>query len=128
MSEISCIYISDFLKNLQNIYNHHTKIMCYFIKKIKEKKINDKVKIIDNFSSFEKSLMSTIPILFDYNITTDFFIENNIEAKKYYYPLDNNSTFSNKLFNNIICLPLNTDITFEIIDYYIEIITKKLLE
>ena len=72
--------------------------------------------------------MSTIPILFDYNITTDFFIENNIEAKKYYYPLDNNSTFSNKLFNNIICLPLNTDITFEIIDYYIEIITKKLLE
>ena len=48
--------------------------------------------------------------------------------KKYYYPLDNNSTFSNKLFNNIICLPFNTDITFEIIDYYIEIITKKLLE
>ena len=128
MSEISCIYISDFLKNLQYIYNHHTKIICYFIKKIKEKKIDDKVKILDNFSSFEQSLMSTIPILFDYNITIDFFIENNIEAKKYYYPLDNNCTFSNKLFNNIICLPLNTDITFEIIDFYIDIITKKLVE
>ena len=124
MSEISCIYIYDYLKNLQYIYNHHTKTMCYFIKKIKEKKLDDKVKTIINFSKFENSLMSTIPILFDYNIEVDFFIENNIEAKKYYYPLDNNCSFSNKLFKNIICLPLNTDITFEIIDFYIDVITK----
>lgn len=124
MSEISCIYISDYLKNLQYIYNHHTKIMCYFIKKIKETNLDNKVKLITNFSSFDKSLMSTIPILFDYDIKIDFFIENNIDAKKYYYPLDINCSFSNKIFNNIICLPLNTNITFEIINFYIDIISK----
>lgn len=124
MSEISSIYISDYLKNLQHIYNHHTKTICYFIKKIKENNLDNKVKTIINFSSFENSLMSTIPILFDYDIKVDFFIENNIDAKKYYYPLDNNCYFSNKIFKNIICLPLNTDITFEIIDFYIDVISK----
>lgn len=124
MSEISCIYISEFLKNLQYINEHHTKIMCYFLKKIKENNLDDKVKTIINFSSFENSLMSTIPILFDYNIKVDFFIENNIEAKKYYYPLDNSCLYSNKIFENIICLPLNTDITFETIDFYIDVILK----
>ena len=43
-----------------------------------------------------------------------------IEAKKYYYPL-NDAVNSNKLFDNIICLPLNLDITCENIDLYIKI-------
>ena len=50
------------------------------------------------------------------------FIDNKIEAKKYYYPLDNRKEFSNDLFKRIICLPLNMDVTEEIIDKYINII------
>jgi dTDP-4-amino-4,6-dideoxygalactose transaminase len=122
MSEISCIYISSYLINLSVIYNHHIKLMGYFIKCLNDNNLNNKIKIFKNYSSFEESLMSTIPILFDSEITTDFFIKSGIEAKKYYYPLDNNCNNSNELFKNIICLPLNTDLTFETIEYYIKII------
>jgi dTDP-4-amino-4,6-dideoxygalactose transaminase len=124
MSEISSIYISNYLKNLNDIYLHHIKIICYFIKKINETEIKEKIHLFTNFSSFENSLTSTIPILFDNDVQVDFFIENNIEAKKYYYPLDLNCYNSNKLFRSIICLPLNTDITFETIDYYIDVLNK----
>ena len=65
--------------------------------------------------------MATIPLIFNKPINTDIFLENNIEAKKYYYPLGDNEK-SKTLFNNIICLPLNLDINYEIIDKYINII------
>ena len=122
MSEIACIYVTEYLTNLNNIYTHHTQIICYFIEKIQEYKLTEKIKLITNYSDYNKSLMCTIPILFDYNIDVSFFTENNIEAKKNYYPLDTSCEYSDKLFKNIICLPLNTDITIEIIDYYINII------
>ena len=122
MSELSCIYITEYLLNVDKIYNYHTKIISYFIDSINKNNLNNKIKLIKNFSNFEESLMSTIPIVFNYKVNTDFFINKNIEAKKYYYPLDNTSINSVELFDKIICLPLNTDITFETIDYYIQVI------
>lgn len=122
MSEIACIYIADYLTQLDTIYQHHTKIISYFLNQLKNNKIDDKIKLLKSFSNYEVSLMSTIPIIFDYEIEIDYFISKNIEAKKYYYSLDNNCINSCNLFKNIICLPLNTDITFEIIDLYINII------
>ena len=71
--------------------------------------------------------MATIPLIFNRPVSVDLFVQNNIEAKKYYYPLDLTCTYSSNLFNNIICLPLNTDITFVNIDFYIDII-KQLVE
>jgi hypothetical protein len=38
------------------------------------------------------------------------FIENNIEAKKYYYPLDYNCKISVDIFNRIVCLPLENEL------------------
>ena len=124
MSEIACIYISDYLKNLDNIYIHHSKLMCYFIEKMNKNNLNKKVKLFTNYSKYEYSLMATIPLIFENPISIDFFVENNIEAKKYYYPLDLTCTYSDKLFKNIICLPLTTDTTLEIIDFYVEVIIK----
>ena len=67
--------------------------------------------------------MSCIPIIFENIIDINIFITNGIEAKKYYFPLDN-SIVSNEIFNKIICLPLNLDIDENIIDFYISIINK----
>lgn len=117
MSEIACVYIAEYLKNVDKIYNYHTKHISYFLDKMP-----DSVTIVKSYSPYDVSLMSTIPILFNKKVSTDKFTENGIEAKKYYYPLDFNCKNSVDLFNRIICLPLNMDVTEKIIDRYIEII------
>ena len=123
MSEISCIYIADYLKNVDLIYNHHTDIIKYFNICLEKNNLNEHVKLFKSYSDHETSLMATIPLIFNNKIDIRIFHENKIEAKKYYYPL-NDDINSNKIFDNIICLPLNLDITYEIIDKYIEILLK----
>jgi dTDP-4-amino-4,6-dideoxygalactose transaminase len=122
MSEIACIYIDDYLNNLEKIYNHHTNLIKYFIIKLKEYKLDDKIKIYKNFAYYENSLMATIPIIFKDKLDTKYFNENNIEAKKYYYPLDKNCKNSVDLFDRIICLPLNMDMNIESINFYIKLL------
>ena len=124
MSEIASIYIYDYLRNFRKIYEHHKKITMYFIKQIKQNNLHKKFMLFKNFSSYTVSLMSTLPLVFYKNTDINFFIENNIEAKKYYYPLNLDNNYSHNLFNCIICLPLNIDTTFKIIDYYIDILNK----
>lgn len=124
MSEIACIYIAEYLKKLELIFNHHTTLIKYFKTKMIE--FDNRVELYKNYSNYDESLMATIPILFKKEINLSLFIENHIDAKKYYFPLDKDCKNSVKIFKNIICLPLNTDITFEIIDLYIDLI-KKLL-
>lgn len=123
MSEVSCIYISDYLTNLDSIYNHHTKMIDYFTSKLNIHGLNDKVKFYANYSNYSESLLSCIPILFSEPIDAKYFTDNNIEAKKYYFPL-NESITSCDLFDRIICLPLNMDVTFDTINYYINVINK----
>ena len=122
MSEIACIYIFEYLTQLNKIYEYHKNIISYFLLEINKNELSDKIKLFKSYSNYESSLMSTIPIIFDFEINVDYFISKNVEAKKYYYPLDKNCIYSCNLFKNIICLPLTTDITFENIDFYINII------
>jgi len=124
MSEIAAIFIDDYLNNLEDIYNQHIKIIKYFIEKVKENNLENKIKLLKSFSNYDISLLSTIPVIFNKKIKIDIFLENNIEAKKYYYPLDNTCKKSIDLFDKIICLPLNIDITEDIIDNYIIIFSK----
>ena len=125
MSEIACIYISDYLNNIDTIYKHHTEMMNYFITKVENNdNIQNKIKLFPNFTNYNNCLMSTIPILFNNNISIETFTRHKIEAKKYYYPLNNNNNNENskRLFDKIICLPLNMDTTHDIIDMYINIL------
>jgi dTDP-4-amino-4,6-dideoxygalactose transaminase len=122
MSEISCIYISEYLKNVDKIYKHHTKTIQYFIDQLRIHNLLNKVVLFNNHSPYDECLMSCIPLIFKCSVDVDHFIKNNIEAKKYYFPLDNKSINSNNLFDKIICLPLNLDISNETIDFYIHII------
>lgn len=116
MSELNAIYIDNYLNNLNKIYEHHTKLIKYFISKCN-------VKLFNNYSKYDESLMSCIPILGNYDINE--FIKNNIEAKQYYYPLDLNCKNSLNIYNEIICLPLHLDMTENDIDKYIKIINSQ---
>lgn len=122
MSEIACVYISDYINNIDIIKNHHTLMMSYFISEIKNNNLENKIKLFSNFTDYNKCLMATIPIIFNNAISIDIFTNNNIEAKKYYYPLSLNHNNSKQIFDTIICLPLNTDTTFETIRLYINIL------
>jgi dTDP-4-amino-4,6-dideoxygalactose transaminase len=122
MSEIACIYIDEYLKNLEMINHHHRRIIKYFIEKIKENNLESKIKIFKNYSEYENSLMACIPIIFNSKIETKYFLENNIEVKKYYYPLEKEHLNSLTIFENIICFPLNLDINENIIDIYVKLI------
>jgi dTDP-4-amino-4,6-dideoxygalactose transaminase len=121
MSEVACIYLADYLNNVESIYNHHTELIKYFIEML-----NNNIKLYYNYAEYNNSLLACIPIIFESKELADekykLFIENKIEAKKYYFPLDFNCANSVDLFNRIICLPLNMDITKEIINKYINII------
>ncbi len=120
MSEIACIYLADYLNNIESIYNHHTELIKYFIEKM------DKNMLYKNYAEYDKSLMACIPIIFESKEIADekykLFIENKIEAKKYYFPLDHGCKNSIDIFNRIVCLPLNMDVTKEIIYKYVKYI------
>jgi len=122
MSEIACIYISDYINNIEHINNIHIKMMSYFIYEIKNNNLESKIKLFSNFTDYNKCLMATIPILFNNDISVNIFTDKKIEAKKYYYPLNVNHNNAKRLFDTIICLPLNTDTTFETIRLYINIL------
>jgi dTDP-4-amino-4,6-dideoxygalactose transaminase len=122
MSEINAIYTYEYLLNLNKIYEHHISIIIYFIDQLKIKNLNNKVKLFKNFSNYNESLLSTIPLVFNKPQSVDIFLRNNIEAKKYYYPLDTSNIHSMNIYEKIVCLPLNLDINYKIIDDYIDII------
>lgn len=121
MSEIACIYITEYLKNIKLIYNHHTSMIKLFINLLEQNNLLTKVSLYKNFSNYTDSLMATIPILFNKPITIEIFKINGIDAKKYYFPLNNN-IISNDLFNRIICLPLNLEVNLKTLSLYIDII------
>lgn len=126
MSEIACIFINEYLSNLHNIFNHHTRLVQYFIDEIKRNNINN-ITLFKNYANYNNSLLSCIPIIvLKYNVDLSIFLNKNIEAKKYYKPLDN-SYNSNKLYNTIICLPLTIDMNTTSIDTYISIIKNILI-
>jgi dTDP-4-amino-4,6-dideoxygalactose transaminase len=123
MSEIACIYSTDYLKNLPDIYNHHTSMIKYFIQQHDKYNLKEKVELLKNYSDYKECLVSCIPLVFKFPVKLTLFTIHNIEAKKYYYPLIE-CPVSLKLFNHIICLPLNMDIDNKVIDTYIDILCR----
>jgi len=73
MSEINAIYTYEYLLNLNKIYEHHISIIIYFIDQLKIKNLNNKVKLFKNFSNYNESLLSTIPLVFNKPQSVDFF-------------------------------------------------------
>ncbi|QKF93565.1 3-amino-5-hydroxybenzoic acid synthase family protein [Fadolivirus algeromassiliense] len=122
MSELTSIYLNNYLENFENIYRHIQLMTKYFYNKLQEHNLINIV--VNTFYGFENfGLLGCIPIISkNETITCKLFIDNNIEAKKYYYSLDPTCKVSKFIYDQIILLPCNTNTTYQNIDKYINII------
>jgi len=116
MSEISAIYILQYLKrNVDTIINKHNELYLYF----QEQMIKHKIRHFNLFPSFHDSVIvpSCFCILFDNydDRIREKLLENNIQVRKYYHPLDD-SKVANEIFDKILCIPCNIDMDRSDID------------
>ena len=123
MSEISAIYILQYLKrNIDKISNKHNELYLYF----RQQMSNHKTTHFKLFPSFHdgKIVPSCFCILFDNydDKVREKLLENNIQARKYYHPLDD-SKVANEIYNSILCIPCNIDINKCDIDYIFNVLT-----
>jgi dTDP-4-amino-4,6-dideoxygalactose transaminase len=117
MSEVSAIYISQWLQNFNSIVAKHGDLLRYFFDKLQ--KYNERVRFFRNFAdTHSTTLLSCLPIVFDKPVDTAAFNKYGIQAKKYYYPLCPDSVRSMDLYDRTVCLPLHSDIDYETIDTY----------
>jgi len=122
MSEISAIYILQYLMtNFDNIVEKSNRLYNYF----KQKMVKNNITHFKLFSSFHDGVIvpSCFCILFDKydDKIREKLSENNIQARKYYHPLDD-SKVANEIFNNILCTPCNIDMNKRDIDKIFEIL------
>ncbi|ARF12496.1 aminotransferase [Klosneuvirus KNV1] len=120
MSEISAIYIDQWLDHFEKIKDKHKQLIKYFLNIMKDTNI----KLFQSYSNYEDQLMPMIPIISLNKMAMYIFTKNKIEVKKYYYPLDINCHKSMNLFDKIVCLPLHMDMKLSDLDRYKKIIVK----
>lgn len=115
MSEISAIYIDQWLDNFYQIQTVHKSL-------IEEIKKYPEIRLFPSFTAYDTQLMNTIPVIFSNEIDIEYFKKAGIDVKKYYYPLAASHTVSKRLFETIICFPLHIDCTVDTIKYYVKVI------
>lgn len=123
MSDISAVYIIQYLDNFDNIIKKHQELYNYFTEKIKENNLDNKLKLFPNFGEKNKTFLSCFSILFnnyDDNIRLKL-LENGIFCRKYYHPLVETKNSKN-IYDKILCLPCNIDMTFKNIDLIIALL------
>jgi len=114
MSEISAVYIIQYiLTEYDNIIYKHNLFYNYMSNKLKNNKN------INLFKSYHDSIIvpSCFCLLLEKN-SIEFknkLINNNIVCRKYYYPLKN-TPVATTIFNKILCIPCNIDMTIDDID------------
>lgn len=123
MSEISAVYIIQYLDNFDFIVDHHKSLYNHFIKEIK--KLDLPIKLYPSFHDDDKILLACFCIIFQNVEVTykvqDLLINNNIFSKKYYNPLKKTDIATN-IFNKNLCIPCNLDVTTKDIDNFLNII------
>ena len=104
MSEINAIYILQYLEDhFDNIVKHHTEMY---------KKYKNKYELYPNFGDEDKTVLSCFCLLdnkYDNNFI-NMLIDKGIMCRKYYNPLIE-TIVSMKMYNKILCYPLNLDVS-----------------
>lgn len=112
MSDIAASYVLQHLEKFYDIVEKHQELAEYFVNGLKQTRFR-------LLKPYNYGLHSCLPIVFGKNIDIQ-----DVEYKKYYEPLmglDN----SKKLFKDIVCFPLNADMTTEDLDYIINYLKTK---
>ncbi len=124
MSDIAAIYIIQYLDNFDNIVKKHQELYRYFKTKIDEKALP--IRLFPSFHDNNKIMPSCFCLLFDEPkqslIMEKKYSENDIFCRKYYHPLKS-TKHAIDIFNRILCLPCNVDMSFQNIDLLISIIS-----
>jgi dTDP-4-amino-4,6-dideoxygalactose transaminase len=110
MSDVSAVYINDFLNTAKLIHEHHERLYKHFLKSVRSP-----ITLFPDHSS--SSLVSCIPFFLPFD-TTEVIRRINaigVEARQYYPALTGKPVSSQK-FRTIVCLPCNTDMTTDVID------------
>jgi len=113
MSDISAAFILQHLDNFYAIDHIHKELAKYFENRLRETRF-ELIKPYDN------SLISCLPIK---SFKEEIDIKD-VEYKKYYEPLIG-FTNSNKLYEEIVCFPLNADMNNSDLDYIINYLKAK---
>lgn len=128
MSDVSASFTLSYLEsNFDYIVSHHRTLYEEFSEKIK--RFAGEAKMFPNYSD-GTPVVPCLCVIF--NKKTDHLIKmlsnSGIYSRAYYNPLDSSCYRSVRLHENICCLPCHTDINFEILDEYIDIIGNFLYE
>jgi len=121
MSDISAVYIIQYLDNFDNIVKKHKELYSYFKTQLIQHNIP--IKLFPSFHDEDKIMPSCFCLLFDNyddNIRLKL-LENNIFCRKYYHPLKNTQNAVD-IYQKILCLPCNVDIAKKDIDHFIQLL------
>ena len=121
MSDISAIYIIQYLDNFDKIVKKHKMLYKYFKEQIENHKLP--IKLFPSFHDENEIMPSCFCLLFDkYDDKIRLkILDNDIFCRKYYHPLkDTKNTV--EIYNKILCLPCNVDMTKKDIDNIINLL------
>lgn len=129
MSDISAVYILQYLHDhFDIIVNRHQALYEYFKNKINE--LNLKITLYPSFHDKNKICVSCFCILCEDHVTSShlekLLLENSIYCRKYYCPLKETKNTIN-IYNKILCISCQKDMTFEDVDTIVKIIQKSFI-
>jgi dTDP-4-amino-4,6-dideoxygalactose transaminase len=124
MSEIAAIYILQYLMdNKDTIVTRHTELTTHFMQSCATRGITH----FRMFPSFHDKCVvpSCFCILFNNPdpFMVERLVEQGIQARKYYHPLDN-SKLANETFRRILCLPCNIGMTGADIEMMLDVLAE----
>lgn len=124
MSDISAIYIIQYLDNFDYIIRKTQELYYYFKTKIIQHKLP--LKLFPSFHDENSITPSCFCVLFDDGeqslIVEKKMLEKNIFCRKYYNLLKK-TKHAVGIFNRILCFPCNVDMSFQDVDLIISIIS-----
>lgn len=123
MSDISAVYIIQYLENFETIIQKHKELYKYFKSQILNKELH--IKLFPSFHDNDDIVPSCFCLLFNTSKKSievkKKLLENNIFCRKYYYPLQETRN-TLEIYNKILCIPCNVDMNKEHINYIIQLI------
>ena len=122
MSDISAIYIIQYLDSFDNIVKKHKELYKYFKEQLNKLKLP--MKLFPSFHNDDEIMPSCFCLLFDnYDDNARLkLLDNDIFCRKYYHPLTQTKN-TVEIFNKILCLPCTVDMVNKDIDLIINIIS-----